>query len=449
MSRSQDNAGPQPVDSAAPTTGTRTSARGPRHPLRLDSRARRAFGCAAALVLTAALAPDRAFADDTPWKKREHECRNSMRKAEEASPELLEQCADLFAVHARLHLMGGADRDELQRGLRWIYENGPDRASLIARDGLFRLGMRVPVREAKIAGGDGTTPVGRARYNPPEAAKADQKSAEALAKAGVEELLKKRYDQGAAKLKQSIGQDPRSEFAIYNYACSQALLKKRDEAIEWLQNLADLGSDQSAERLIRARSDGDFANLRDDGDFKRITGHMKIKVVNTMGEAGEPAIANIQKMFEKLGHKDVEVVASKDKRQDPQVLFKPHAKAQVPLIADLLDHPRTRFDPTDEGKHDLVILWGCKVQQGEDGSTQVESVGPNTVDEKMEAAKRKQNEVLAKPEQAINKVDKVISTPERTYNSAEAMGKRVEGSVKKGESLFKKVEGMGAKINSL
>ncbi len=449
MSRRHDNAGPQPADSAAPTTATRSSVGGQLDPTRRSKRGRWVLSCAAAIGLWAGLTPDRAFADDTPWKKREHECRSAMRKAEEASPGLLEQCADLFAVHARLHLMGGTDRDELQKGLRWIYENAPDRASLIARDGLFRLGVRVPVREAKIAGGDGTTPVGRARYNPPETPKADQKSADATAKAGVEELLKKRYEQGAAKLKQAIAQDPRSEFAIYNYACSQSLLKKRDEAIEWLQNLADLGSDQSAERLVKARSDGDFTNLREDSDFKRITGHMKIKVVNTMGEAGEPAIANIQKMFDKLGHKDVEVATSKDKREDPQVLFKPHAKAQVPLIADLLDHPRTRFDPTDEGKYDMVILWGCKLQQGEDGSTQVESVGPDTVDEKMNAAKRKQNEVLAKPEQAINKVDKVISTPERTYKSAEAMGKRVEGTVKKGEAIFKKVEGMGAKINSL
>lgn len=408
----------------------------------------RALLCVAAVALAIP-----AAAEDTPWKKREHECRAAFGKRAEAAALVLEQCADLFAVHARLHLMGGSERDEVRKGLLWLYENGTDRASLIARDGLARLGERLPVRAPRGPSGEGAgagEPAGRERYNPPEAPKADQKEAEGIAKDGVAMLLKKQYDKGAKRLELAIAKDPRSEFAIYNYACSQSMLKNRNEAIKWLQNLADLGTDQSAERLIKARGDGDFGSLRDDLEFKRITGYMRIEVVNSIGEPGEAGVQNIQKMFDKLGHRDVAVGKGKDKREEPQILFKPHAKAQVSLIADLIDHPRTRLDPLEaDSKFDLVVIWGCKVRQGADGSTEVESMGPDTVDEKMEAAKRKQNEILAKPEQAINKVDRVISTPERTYKSVESMGKRVEGSVKKGEALFKKVEGMGQKINSL
>lgn len=402
------------------------------------------------LVLAASLWTTAAWAEDTAWKKKEHDCRKAFDKPEEASVNALEECADLFAVHARLHLMGGSERSAIEKGLRWLYENGPDRASLIARDGLFRLGVRVPIRSGKPGVAVVAGKPARERYNPPEAPKADQKEAEGLAEKGVKDLLKKRYDRGADKLEKAIKLDPRSEYAIYNYACSQSLLKKRDDAIQWLQNLADLGTEQSAERLIRARGDGDFSNLRDDLEFKRITGYARIRVVNSLGEPGEPAMANIQTLLDKLGHKDVTTKTQKKALDEPQVLFKPHAKAQVSLISDLLNHPRVRLDPLDgDAKEDIVIIWGSKMQKGEDGSVSVESMGPDTVDGKMEAAKRKQNEILSKPEGAINKVDRVISTPERTYKSAEAMGKRVEGTVKKGQGLFKKVEGIGTKINSL
>lgn len=401
-------------------------------------------------VLAASLWTTAAWAEDTAWKKKEHDCRKTFDKPEEASVSLLEECADLFAVHARLHLMGGSERGSIEKGLRWLYENGPDRASLIARDGLFRLRVRVPIRTGRPGVAVAAGKPARERYNPPEAPKADQKEAEGLAEKGVKDLLKKRYDRGASKLKKAIRLDPRSEYAIYNYACSQSLLKKPEEAVQWLQNLADLGTEQSAERLIRARGDGDFSNLRDDLDFKRITGYARIRVVNSLGEPGEPAMANIQTMLDKLGHKDVTSKTQKKALDEPQVLFKAHAKAQVSLISDLLNHPRVRLDPLDaDAKEDIVIIWGSKVQKGEDGSVSVESMGPDTVDAKMDAAKRKQNEILSKPEGAINKVDRVISTPERTYKSAEAMGKRVEGTVKKGQGLFKKVEGIGTKINSL
>jgi hypothetical protein len=401
------------------------------------------------VVCCAVAAPATPVAEDTAWKKREHDCKKAFRKPEDAAPALIEQCADVFAVYARLHLMGGSEKDEILKGLRWLYDNGPDRASLIARDGLYRLGVRLPVRETTPAGVASSAPSGRERYNPPEVPKADQKSAEQLAESGVKDLLKKRYERGAGKLEKAIAADPRSEFAIYNYACSQSLLKHRDEAIKWLQNLADLGTDQSSERLIRARSDGDFSNLRGDDDFKRITGYARIEVVNTIGEPGEPARKNIETMLDKLGHKDVKSESSKDKREEPQVLFKPYAKAQVALISDLLNHPRVRLDPLDaDSKYDIIIRWGARVQDG-DGGVSVESMGPDTVDDKINDAKRRQNEILAKPEGAINKVDKVISTPERTYKSVESMGKRVEGSVKKGEAVYKKVEGLGAKINSL
>ncbi|MCO4764022.1 MAG: hypothetical protein KC502_21085 [Myxococcales bacterium] len=403
-----------------------------------------------ALVLAAGLVlATTGLASDSPFTKHRHICAKSFERPAKADEEKLIECADLYSTYARFHIINGGYRSAAKKAMRWMYENGSNDAAAVARDGLFRYGIKLPVRTARKDRPVRATRKRRKRYDPPEATKSDKRAAEKVAKDGVKDLVRKKVSRGVGKLKKAIGLDPRSEYAIYNIGCGYSLQKKRNDAIQWLQNLADLGTEQSAERLIRARSDGDFTYLRQDADFKRITGYAKIMVINHIGEPGEPAIENIETLLGKLGHKDVQTDTSKKKRDSPQVLFKPSAKAQVALIAELLNHPRVRIDPIKgRSKYDLIIRWGARVKK-KGGSVKVESMGPDTVDGKMAKAKRRQNKILAKPDKAINKVDRVISTPERTYKSAESMGKRVEGSYKKGEGLFKKVKGMGDKINSL
>ena len=406
-------------------------------------------------VLVLLLLPAVALATDSQWTKIEHDCNRLFAHPEKAKAEKLESCADTWSAHSRLHLASATDKSLAEKALKFLYDKGSDRGASIARDGLFRLGMRLPVRPprgsepAAAAAAAGEQKPRRKRYDPPEASRGDKKEAEKLAKAGVKDLVRKRYKAGTDKLKAATDKDPRSEFALYNLACGHALMKQTDPAVDELQKLADLGTDQSLERLVRARRDGDFQNVRDDKRFKQVTGYMRIEVINTIGEPGEPAIENIEVMLKKLGHAPPKVESNKEKRDAPQILFKDHVKSQVPLIAELLNHPRVRLDPMKEdSKYDMIIRWGAKVVKGDDG-TKVESLGPNTVDDKIDAAKRKQNKALARPEQAIDKVDRVVGTPDRAYKGVEGMGKRVEGSAKKVEGSFKKIKGLGDKITSL
>ncbi len=408
---------------------------------------------AATLALLLSLTTSLGLAADSRFTEHRHRCAKLFDKPAKAPEAALNNCANIFSAYGRFHILGSSYSDTVKSALRWMYENGSAEAAAIARDGLFRFGIKLPVRAARAGGGGGGNTVvratGRKRYNPPEATKADQSSAEKIAKDGVKDLVKRKYGRGVGKLKKAVKLDPRSEYAIYNLGCGLSLTKQRDDAIQWLQNLADLGSEQSSERLIRARSDGDFTYLRNDPDFKRITGYANILVLNHIGTPGEAAVENIETVLGKLGHKSVTSQKGKKKRDAPQVLFKPYAKAQVSLIAELLNHPRTRIDPIKgDSKYDIIIRWGARVKE-EDGEVRVESMGPSTVDAKIDAAKRKQNKILAKPENAINKVDRVISTPDRAYKNVQGMGKRVEGTYKKGEGVFKKVKGIGDKINSL
>lgn len=393
-----------------------------------------------------------ASAADSKWKKIENNCYKLFKHPRKASGNKLEACADSWAVHSRSQFTSGGERDLVKKALRHLYESGSDAGAAIARDGLYRLGVKLGVRSERKAGAASVASHGksrRVRYNPPEASRADKKAAKTLAKSGVKDLIKRRYKPGVKKLKGAVSKDPRSEFALYNLACGYALQGQGTGAVRELQKLADLGTDQSLERLIRARREGDFKKIRKAPKFKKVTGYMKIHVINTIGDPGETAVENIETMLQKLGHARPSLDDNDDKRDAPQILFKPHAKAQVSLIAELLNHPRVRLDPMKgKSEYDMVIKWGSRVIK-EDGSTKVESMGPDTVDEKIAKARRKQNKVLAKPDRAIGKVDHVLSTPDRAYKGVEGMGKRVEGTYKKAEGSFKKIKDIGGALSSL
>lgn len=387
------------------------------------------------------------------WKDYRKDCIDVLTDPEHASEDKVRRCVDLFAWDAVLGRISSVDQDGIRDGLEALYRVGDRQVMLMARDGLYRLGVKLPVRRggpqrvAAPAGGTALPP--RKRYDPPMVPSSRTVKAEKLTRRGVKDLRRRRYDAGVRTLEEAVQADPRSEFALYNLACGYALQKNKDASITHLRHLSDLATEQSLSRLVKARQDQDFAYIRDDPAFKAVTGRLRIEVVNTIGEPGERAVDNVEQMLGKLDHKEVQRSESKDEREEPQVLFKPHAKAHVQVIADLLNHPRVRLDPMNvDSKYDVIIRWGSKVER-KGGELRVESTGPEVVDSSVAEARRRQNQALARPERAINRVDYVVSTPERTYNSVESMGKRTKNTVDKARGLGNKLEKIGGKIDSL
>ena len=405
---------------------------------------------AAAALGFAAVTPS-AWAGD--WDNQSKDCLKAFGEPEKTEEKKLMGCADVFGMDAHLDKLSGGEKSTIEKGCRWLYDNGSDVGAKIAREALARLEIKLPARAAKGSAksdGKAATEVERIKYDPPEAKDADRKLADKTAKDGVVLLKKKKWKEGVALLDKALAKDGRSEYTLFNMACGEANMDgKAKAATGHLQMLADLGTDNAVEKLMKARTDADLEPLHDDADFKRITGYLRIQVVNTIGDPGDKAVDNIKKLLEKLQHKKPDLAEIDKPQEFPTVLFKPHAKAQTALIADLLNHPKTRIDPLEgESKYDLIIRWGAKTEMI-DGKAVLDSVGPDTADESIEAARKKQNKILAQPDAAIAKVNKVVGTPERAYGQAEAMGKRVTGTVDKAKGTVDKVKGLGDKLNKL
>ena len=65
--------------------------------------------------------------------------------------------------------------------------------------------------------------------------------------------------------------DPSNETAIYNVACMEALMGKRDAAMSTLGRLQRLGTPKARAKLKKAPADKDFESLRGMPAFKRLT----------------------------------------------------------------------------------------------------------------------------------------------------------------------------------
>ncbi len=401
------------------------------------------------------LSPGAAYA--TSWDEQAMTCLVAFNKPTEANEKSLVGCADAFGTSARLERVNARDRKSVEQGLRWLYENGTDVNSAIARESLLRLDVKLPARAPR-----GVEPAAtaaqplddRRRYDPPEARTADRDAADKVVKDGIALNKKKKWKEGAMVLAGSLDKDPRSEAALYNLACAEANLSdKHADATRHLGNLADLGTETATARLIKARTDPDFDAIRDESDFKRVTGAVRVQVVNTIGGPGEQAVENIEKLLVKLDQRKPDTKDDDGTPLDhPQIQFKPHAKAQTGLLADLMNHPKVELQPMaadSTSKYDVIVRWGAKVTVDADGKKKADSIGPEVVDEQVAAARRKQNKVLAQPEQAINKVNKVVDTPGRTYTEAENMGKRATSTVDKAKGAADKVKGLADKINKL
>lgn len=389
------------------------------------------------------------------WEEQGLNCLVAFNKPADSNEKTLIGCADAFGTSAKLDRLNPRDRKSVENGLRWMVENGSDAACAIAREALLRLDIKLPARAPKPTTGPVTnTPNEPKRYDPPEAKTADREAAEKLVKDGIALNKKKKWQDGEATLKKALEKDPRSEAALYNLACAEAnQAEGHAGAIRHLGYLADLGTETATGRLIKARTDADFDGVRDDPEFKRVTGAVRVQVVNTIGSPGEAAVENLETLLVKLDQRKPDAKDDDSAPLDhPVIQFKPHAKAQVGLLADLMNHPRVELQPIaadSPGKYDIVIRWGAKVTVNADGKKTAESIGPETVDEQVAAARRKQNKVLAQPEQAINKVNRVVDTPGRTYTEAENMGKRVTNTVDKAKGAAEKVKGLTDKLNKL
>jgi tetratricopeptide (TPR) repeat protein len=385
------------------------------------------------------------------WNQQKGNCEAVFANFEKAELAELKYCMGLWEAYRDVASLKEQERAASAKVFQRLYVEGDPETQHIARGALARLGFtpqatadgpKKPEVEEKKA---------RKRYRPHSVSK-DAAAASMKTRNKAMALYEKKNYRGATEvLDQALQLDPGNVQALYDMACCYGLLGDKANAVEYLLRLGDIGSKESLVKLKKARTDKDFAEFRDDPEYKRATGYCRIKVVNGMPsddeEIGDDNVFKIVEVLNgpKLAYKAEEGGKDKHSRDRPHVWFKAHSKNQAYVIARLVGHPKIRLVPIDwETDFDIIVSWADKVEVNKDGEKVVKysltkkagGSGPGLDPEKQaDFALNEQNKALREPDEYARKAEHVIDTPERMGNKVDSAKDRVDSSIKTMEKV--------------
>ena len=406
------------------------------------------------LALLAALATLPAQASE--WGQAKGTCDQQFEAFESADLATLKQCLMLWEAYKPTSEIDDEDKRRLTPVLNRLFWSADEEAKYYAQQSMTRMQIQPA---AAPTGGTGTASrkyntekvvekarTDRARYKPREASKPERAAADKQVSLGLKEHKKGKYAKALQYYSDALSKDPGSVPALYNYACASSLDGNKNDAVEYLQRLVDLGTKEATQKVKKARTDRDFDPVRDDPDFKRVTGYARIKVVNGVGEYGEEEVERVTKTLQQLGYEVVPGGADKHDRSYPVVWYKKHSKHIAPVVEKALNHPKTRYQLIDwDSQFDLIVSWGDLVRKNKFGEPVVKSYGPKDPDEaekKMEELAWEEDRALQEPDKVSRKVEHTAGAPGRTKMRVESGARRVEDSYKRGKSAIDKATGL-------
>jgi len=390
------------------------------------------------------------------WAQHGKECDNTaFRAPDEVELGVIAHCVRLWEAYQNPTQVRGAYKDRVVQAMTRLYQYGPDVDSRIARGALVRLDVTdLPPRGQAAAQKPAPRPAAERRAAPPrpafeapEPSKREISTAERHFKRGFAHYRKDAHDRALSEYLKMIDVAPGYPKGHYNTACIYALLGDQDNAIKYLQNVADLAAVDrpgAMDSLRLARRDSDFDGMRETNvDFKRITGYSNILVQNTIGDLGEENVDNLVRSLRRLGHENYTLQPGQRARRHPIVWYAEHARPMAYTITRLLNHPNTQtvlFSVEELQGYDVVVAWGDEIKEKEAPRTYVSD--PRDAEKTLNDLERREREMLARPNEAMDDVEDVLGKPEEVGDGVQRRVDRVERSVDRVEGTIDRAKGL-------
>jgi tetratricopeptide (TPR) repeat protein len=131
------------------------------------------------------------------------------------------------------------------------------------------------------------------------------------------------YAEAIEQYRQALTADPGNLLARYNLASVYVTSEQVDRALEVLGQFAIDGCDACTARLIRARSDKEWAGLRENEKFKELTANAKVN---------QPPWKEAAKDFAQ---------SAANQKLGPKISKLIHPRRQIKVIKEGIHHPKT------------------------------------------------------------------------------------------------------------
>lgn len=370
----------------------------------------------------------------------------------------LQQCLAAWYQTRDMSDVKQEERSRVAEAASRLYQEGNREQEYLGRTVMARAGVTPPPKVAKAAVAkpavedtaefDAPKKPKREKYEPGETSEKDQGKAKKLRDAGFKDYKKEKYEKALTQFEKAIDIYPGYVQALYDAACTSAVMGRGEDAVEYLRKLTDIGTKDALSRVFKARVDSDFIALRDDPAFRDATGYVRVKITNGVGEYGEDEVERIKAELGNLRHDVAAVAPDKTERKRPIIWHKDskEAKSAAYIFDKVLNHPETKFNVIDwETEFDIIISWGDDIEMDDHGDPIVKSYAPSSpedAEKKTDELMYEQDAALRKPEEHARKVQHTVETPDRMERKAEASGRRVESTIKTMEKTGDKIKGL-------
>jgi tetratricopeptide (TPR) repeat protein len=398
-------------------------------------------------MLVFLLCSSQAFAVND-WKGEAGLCKQNFQYWQNAPVERLSFCMRVWGMYRNPQAVPENERNLAIPAFQRVYTEGDPQERFDAAWVLRSLNAPIPqnVGPAKTSTSSGPRTKARKKFEPKACSRSQRKRAKGHNSRGYKEYKKGRFSKALSYYQKAMDTCETHLRSTFNTAAVLARMERVSESNEILQRLVDIGTEDALAQVYKARKDIDFMESRGNARFKKVSGYVRIRLLNgaIVGEQdfGEDEIKRIEKYLDRLHHevanKGVDKRSSKPKY--PMIWYKPSVKVQAALMKKLVDHPKTKLvEMGENSKYDIIISWCVKLVKNDFGETQPEQVArsldPENIDDEMKSLERSQDQALRKPKDALNKTNQVLSTPDNVSGS-------IDRSISSGKSLINKIPGL-------
>ena len=148
--------------------------------------------------------------------------------------------------------------------------------------------------------------------------------------------------------------------AKYDLACALAVSGDERGALRELEELNSWDDSEAEQRLVKARSDEDFEGIRDNPNFKLITGYVRVVIVNGASTIGEERVADMKKRLEMKNVPIAQIARSDRVVMSPQIMYREGFEDYAYKIRDMLGNSKIAVTLNRQagGIDDVIVLWG-------------------------------------------------------------------------------------------
>lgn len=188
----------------------------------------------------------------------------------------------------------------------------------------------------------------------------DARKARDLYKKATAQRKKKSLGKAISLYKDALEANPFDVSAKYDLACAYAVDGDENTAIRHLEELYTWDDPDAERRLVKARTDEDFEDIRDNPNFKLLTGYVRVALVNGASALGEPTVAAMKKKLEKNDVAIAEVGKSNRVELQPQIWYREGFEDYAYEIKDILGQSKMSINVmrNADTPNDVLVVWG-------------------------------------------------------------------------------------------